>query len=80
MSETTGTNSKMGLEPAIIEALNNGSEKERLLALLDCVKGYRNEYNKENERFQYFAYFKCKDDYKKQIQRIKEIVRANFKE
>ena len=77
--ENTNQTEKKGLESAIVEAISLPTEKERMIALLDCVKGYKNDFDKEKERYQYMAYFKCKDDFRKQINKIKEIVADNIK-
>ena len=41
---------KGGLSQAISEALSKTTEQERIVAILDCVKGYRNDYDMNEEK------------------------------
>jgi len=65
---------KGGLNQALSEALSKPTEQERIIALLDCVRGYRNEYSSENEKAQFDGFMKCKNEYRNQIEKVKEYV------
>lgn len=70
---------KGGLSQAITEALSKTTEQERIVAILDCVKGYRNDYDMNEEKAQFDGFMKCKNEYRNQIEKIKEFVnRHNF--
>lgn len=65
---------KSGLQVAVENALTKGTEKERILAILDCVRGYKNEYNQENQKEHSEGFMKCKNEYRHQIDKIKNII------
>ena len=70
---------KGGLNQALHDALAKSTEQERIVAVLDCVRGYRNEYNSETEKAQFDGFVKCKSEYRNQIEKVKEYVnRHNF--
>lgn len=70
---------KGGLNQALSEALSKSTEQERMVALLDCIRGYRNEYNQETEKHQFDGFMKCKNEYRNQIEKVKEFVsKHNF--
>lgn len=71
--EQTGVK-KGGLNEALKEALSKPTEKERIIAVLDCVRGYRNEFHQENEKLQFDGFMKCKNEYRNQIEKVKEYV------
>ena len=62
--EQTGVK-KEGLNQALNEALSKSTEKERIIAVLDCVRGYRNEYNRdlEEEKDKFEGFNKCKSEF-----------------
>lgn len=68
------TETKSGLQIAVETALQKGTEKERLLALLDCIRGYKNEYSQETQPQHSEGFMKCKNEYRHQIDKIKAIV------
>lgn len=72
---------KGGLNQALSEALSKTTEQERIIAVLDCVRGYRNEYNRdlEEEKDKFEGFNKCKSEYRNQIEKVKEFVsKHNF--
>lgn len=68
------TVTKSGLQVAVENALTKGTEKERIIAVLDCVRGYKNEYNHEEQNLQSEGFMKCKNEYRHQLDKIKNIV------
>jgi len=71
--EQSGTK-RGGLNEALSEALSKTTEKERMIAVLDCVRGYRNEYKQETEKAQFDGFSKCRNEYRNQIEKVKEFV------
>lgn len=70
---------KKGLYLAIEQALAQSTEKERIIAILDCIKGYRNEYDVTNEKGQFEGFYKCKSEFNGQIKKVKDfILNHNF--
>ena len=65
---------KSGLKGAVENALAMGTEKERIIAILDCIKGYKNEFDQQTETAQCDGFMKCKTDYRNQIKKIKDFV------
>lgn len=65
---------KSGLQGAVESALAKGTEKERIIAVLDCVRGYKNEYDQETEKAQADGFMKCKNEYRNQINKVKDFV------
>jgi hypothetical protein len=63
-----------GLQNALKEALSKSTEKERTIAVLDCIRGYRNEYDMTEQKAQFEGFTKCKSEYRHQIDKIKEFV------
>lgn len=59
------------MSQAISEALSKTTEQERIVAILDCVKGYRNEYDMNEEKAQFDGFMKCKNEYRNQMKRLK---------
>jgi hypothetical protein len=69
-----GTRIGGSLQSALTEALSKKTEKERIIAVLDCVRGYKNEYDINEQKHQFEGFVKCKNEYRHQIQKIKEFV------
>lgn len=65
---------KGGLQLAVESALAMGTEKDRMIAVLDCIKGYKNEFDQQTETAQCDGFMKCKSDYRNQIKKIKDFV------
>ena len=65
---------KNGLQGAVETALSKETEKERMIALLDCIRGYKNEYNQQTEKAQCDGFMKCKSEYRNQINKVKDFV------
>lgn len=59
-----------GLKLAVENALNKATEKERIIALLDCVRGYKNEYDVKTQKAEMDGFMKCKNEYRHQIKKI----------
>jgi len=72
--ENNQAKEKGGLLSAIEQALSKGTEKERMIAILSCVKGYRNDYNIETEKAQFDGFSKCRNEFKNQISKIQNCV------
>lgn len=77
MMENVNTEVKRGgLFQALKEALSNDTEKERILGVLNCIRGYKTEYNKDSdeEKDKFEGFMKCKSEFKGQIQKVKDYV------
>ena len=59
-----------GLKLAVENAINKSTEKERMIALLDCVRGYKNEYDFKTQKAEMDGFMKCKNEYRHQIKKI----------
>ena len=68
-----------GLKNAVKDALSKDTEKERIIAVLDCIRGYRNEYDINDQKAQFEGFIKCKNEYRHQIEKIKEMVNTECK-
>ena len=68
------TSNKSGLQGAVEEALSKSTEKERIISVLDCVRGYKNEYDEVTEKLQTEGFKKCKSEYRHMIDKIKVFV------
>lgn len=68
------TSNKSGLQGAVEEALKKPTEKERIIAVLDCIRGYKNEYDEVTEKLQTEGFKKCKSEYRHMIDKIKIFV------
>ena len=73
-NENNQVKEKGGLYLALDQALNKETEQERIIAVLDCIKGYRNEYDITNEKPQYDGFTKCKMEFKGQIKKVQDYV------
>lgn len=71
------TANKSGLQGAVETALAKGTEKERIIAILDCIRGYKNEFNQATEKAQCDGFMKCKNEYRNQISKVKDFVNNN---
>ncbi len=65
---------KGGLFLAVEEALKKETEKERVLAILDCIRGYKNEFDSKTEKPQYDGFLKCKIEFKNQIKKVQDYI------
>lgn len=63
-----------GLKLAVENALKKSTEKERMIALLDCVRGYKNEYDIKTQKAEMDGFMKCKNEYRHQIKKILKIL------
>lgn len=68
------SNQKSGLYGALDNALSLPTEKERMLAILDCIRGYRSEFDQNEQKLQNEGFMKCKNEYRHQIQKIKDYI------
>ena len=75
MEQTTNRN---GLQNAVQDALAKGTEKERMIAVLDCIRGYKNEYDEQTQRAQTEGFMKCKSEYRNQISKVKTLIESNL--
>jgi len=66
-----------GLENAISLAMKKPTDKEKILAVLDCVRGYKNDFSMTDQQYQYSGYNTCKEAFKRQIDKIKQYVEKN---
>lgn len=73
-NENNQVREKGGLYLALELALKKENEKERMIAVLDCIKGYRNEYDATNEKPQYDGFMKCKNEIKGQVKKVQDYV------
>lgn len=71
------TTNKSGLQGAVEMALSKGTEKERIIAVLDCVRGYKNEYDENSERDKSEGFKRCKNEYRNQINKIKDFINCS---
>ncbi|HWY13067.1 MAG TPA: hypothetical protein VN026_17150 [Bacteroidia bacterium] len=65
---------KGGLFLAIEEALKKETETERIVAVLDCIRGYKNEFDTKTEKNQYDGFLKCKIEFKNQIRKVQDYI------
>lgn len=69
---------KSNLISALEATKEKETELERILATLDCVRGYKNEYDQETEKPQSEGFQKCKREFNSQVEKIKEWVKSNY--
>lgn len=75
------TDKKTSLSEAVENALNLPTEKERMLAIIEVVRCYKNEYNpnlEADEKFMHDGYEKCRNGVEKLKSKIKEQIESNF--
>jgi hypothetical protein len=58
------------LRIAVESAMKKETEKERIIAILDCVRGYKNEYDAKTQKAEMDGFMKCKNEYRHQIKKI----------
>jgi hypothetical protein len=69
---------KRGLQGAVEMALKKGTEKERIIAVLDCIRGYKNEYDESTEKEKSEGFKRCKNEMRNQINKIKDFVNSGI--
>lgn len=72
---------KTSLSEAVENALNLPTEKDRILAIIEKVRCYRNEYSQNleaDEKFMHEGYEKCRLGLEKLKVKIKEQIESNF--